>query len=377
MKVTSEQELAEAIRGANGPLRVQGGGTRDVGRPVAGEVLEVAISGVVLYEPGALTLVVGAGTPLAEIEALLATEGQRLAFEPLDFRAVLGTSGVPTIGGAVAANASGPRRIQAGAVRDHALGMRFVDGAGRVIRNGGRVMKNVTGYDLVKLMAGSWGTLGVISEVSLKVQPAPEAVITLSGRAGDAAQAVALMSAALGSPFDVTGAAARKDGAVRIRLEGHEASVRYRAQALIDGPLAGFEAVLSNPGAPDAWAGIAALAPFAATRGDLWRISLRPGDAPGLLAGIGALGSDWVLDWGGGLIWLATAEGVDTGEAARAIRAALAPLGGHATLIRAGARARAQVEVFQPQPAPLAAISRGLKQKFDPRGILNPGLMGF
>ncbi|MCB1396183.1 MAG: glycolate oxidase subunit GlcE, partial [Rhodobacteraceae bacterium] len=236
---------------------------------------------------------------------------------------------------------------------------------------------NVTGYDLVKLMAGSWGTLGVISEVSLKVQPAPEAVITLSGRAGDPAQAVALMSAALGSPFDVTGAAALKDGAVRIRLEGREASVRYRAQALIDGPLAGFEAVLSDPGALDSWAEVATLAAFAATTQDLWRISLRPGDAPGFLHTVGAVTGDWVLDWGGGLIWLAVSDGVDTGEAARAIRAALAPLGGHATLIRAGARARAQVEVFQPQPAPLAAISRGLKQKFDPRGILNPGLMGF
>ncbi len=173
----------------------RGGGTRSVGRPVTGDVVQTGgLSGISLYEPGALTLVVKAGTPLAEIEAALEAEGQRLPFEPMDHRGLLGTDGTPTIGGVVASNASGPRRIQVGACRDFMLGVRFVDGQGTVIKNGGRVMKNVTGYDLVKLLCGSWGTLGVLSEVSLKVLPKPGSAATLTLHGLDVAQAVAAMS---------------------------------------------------------------------------------------------------------------------------------------------------------------------------------------
>ena len=175
-----DPKLAEALRGAVEPVGVRGGGTRPVGRLGDMHVVETGgLSGIRLYEPAALTLVAGAGTPLSVVEAALAAEGQRLAFEPADWRGLLGTQGVPTLGGTVAANVSGPRRVQAGACRDALLGVRFVDGTGAVVKNGGRVMKNVTGYDLARLMAGSWGTLGVLTEVSLKVQPRPETAATL------------------------------------------------------------------------------------------------------------------------------------------------------------------------------------------------------
>lgn len=373
MRIESETDLAEAVKGANGPLRIKGGGTRDVGAPVVGEVLEVGIIGVTLYEPGALTLVVGAGTPLAEIETLLEAEGQRLAFEPMDHRVLLGTSGVPTIGGAVAANVSGPRRIQSGAARDFTMGARFVDGAGRLVKNGGRVMKNVTGYDLVKLMAGSWGTLGVLSELSLKVQARPEVQASLVAEGLSPAQAVGKLSAALGSPFDVTGAAHLVGGRTQVRLEGLAGAVAYRSKALQDGPLAGFELV---EGAASAafWAEVRDVAPFAGTGAAVWKVSVKPGDAPGLLDSLGARVSDAVLDWGGGLMWLAVPDTGDCG--AEVLRGEIAKLGGHATLVRARAETRAAVPVFQPEPAPIAALNRQIKAKFDPRGILNPGLMG-
>lgn len=378
MKVTSEIELAGALAGAVGPVKVQGGGTRDIGAPVAGEVLEVGISGVDLYEPGALTLVVGAGTAVAEIEALLAGEGQRLAFEPMDHRALLGTEGVPTIGGVVAANVSGPRRIQAGAARDFTLGARFVDGAGRVIKNGGRVMKNVTGYDLVKLMAGSWGTLGVLTEVSLKVQAVPETEATLVGRGLSLAEGVAALARALGSPYDITGAAHLDldGGTTMVRLEGLQGMVDYRATALLGAGFEGWERVDAEASAA-LWRDLRDVTPFAGGAAPVWRVSLKPSDAPAFSQALMAAGlvHRGIWDWGGGLGWLELAEaGHDAG--ATALRAALAPLGGHATLVRAPVETRARVDVFQSQSAPLAALSRGIKQKFDPRGILNPGLMG-
>lgn len=375
MTPRNENELAEVIRAASGPLRVQGGGTRDVGAPVDGEVLSTAgLSGVTLYEPGAMTLVAGAGTPVADLETLLAGEGQRLAFEPSDLRGLLGTSGGSTIGGVVATGASGPRRIQAGAVRDFCLGVRFVDGAGRVLKNGGRVMKNVTGYDLVKLMAGSWGSLGVMSEVSLKVMAIPETETTLVGEGLSPADAVAAMSAALGSPFDITGAA-HLEGKTCIRIEGLKASVAYRARALADDVLLGFQPVDATASAA-LWAGIRDVQVFAGAKGAVWRVSVKPTDGPRLVHALGDLAREAVFDWGGGLVWLRVDETRDGDAGAAAIRAALAPIGGHATLLRATADTRARVAVFQPEPAPVAALSRGLRHKFDPRGILNPGLMG-
>ena len=379
MEAASEKELAEALAGAAGPLRIVGGGTRDLGRPVAGEALSVAgLSGITLYEPGALTLVARAGTPLAEVEAALAAENQRLAFEPMDHRVLLGTSGAPTIGGVVAGNISGPRRVQAGACRDFLLGVRFVDGAGRILKSGGRVMKNVTGYDLVKLLAGSWGTLGVLSEVSFKVQAIPEAEATLILRGLDVRAGVAAMCRAFATPHDVSGAAHAPAGVLEgealtlLRLEGSAASLRARAAALGGD---GGELVERQASA-DLWRRIRDVAPFAGRAGAVWRVSVKPTDAPALLAALerGGLEHAALLDWGGGLLWLLVAEEGDAGAAA--IRGAVAQLGGHARLERAGAETRARLPVFQPQPARLAALEAGIRARFDPRGILNPGLMG-
>lgn len=367
MQPLNEAELADAIRDAGGPLVVRGGGTRPVGRPGAGAVLSVAgISGISLYEPGALTLVAAAGTPLAAVEAALAEGGQRLPFEPMDHRALLGTTGEPTLGGMVAANASGPRRVQAGACRDSLIGVRFVDGRGAVIKNGGRVMKNVTGLDLVKLMAGSWGTLGVLTEVAFKLLPRPETEATLVFEGLDDTRAVAAMSAALGSPYEVTGAAHLPDGRTVLRQEGFARSVEYRAGALA-GHLAGFGTCARlGPGESAAlWAGVRDVAPFHGAAGDVWRLSVKPSDAPALVT---RAGGQALYDWGGGLVWLRMPEGCD-------LRAILGPMRGHATLIRASTETRARIAPFHPEPAPVAALAEGLRHRFDPRGILNPGLM--
>lgn len=375
MTPETEGELAEIIKWADGPLRIEGGGTRPLGRASNGARLNTSgLSGIRLYEPGALTLVAGAGTPLAEIEEALATEGQRLAFEPMDHRGLLGTKGIPTLGGVVAANVSGPRRIQAGACCDFMLGVRFVDGRGRVIRNGGRVMKNVTGYDLVKLMAGSYGTLGVLTEVALKVLPTPRCsgVLRLEGLRD--AEAIAALSRALGSPYEVTGAthlqAGESDAPLTlIRLEGSEASVAYRAgelQSLLAG--AGAFSLDTDPDrvASD-WAYVRDVGPYQGRAGDVWRLSVKPTAAPAVVADLP--GTQALFDWGGGLIWLLVPEAANL--AAPEIHAAVAARGGHAMRVR-GDRSHAG---FAPLPAPVAALQHGLRGKFDPRGILNPGLM--
>ena len=363
----NEAELAEAVAGATGPLRIVGGGTRPIGRPVAGEVLSVAgLSGISLYEPGALTIVAAAGTPLAEIEAALAAEGQMLPFEPMDHRALLGTDGTPTIGGVVAANVSGPRRVQAGACRDSLIGVRFVDGEGRVLKNGGRVMKNVTGYDLVKLMAGSYGTLGVLSEVSFKVLPRTGGQATLKAVGLSNEAAVRAMAAALGSPFEVSGAAHHAgSGTTWLRLEGFESSVDYRTGQLLERLAAHGD--WARDDAAGTWAAVRDVSAFAGQTGDVWRVSAKASDAPGLVARAEA--EDAIFDWGGGLIWLRVPAGTD-------LRARLGAFGGHATLIRADEATRAAIPVFQPEDSPLRALAEGLRRQFDPKGILNPGLMG-
>ena len=365
---TTEQSIVDAVASAQGPLAIRGGGTRTVGRPVVGELLDVSgLSGVTLYEPGALTIVAQAGTPVSEIEATLAAENQRLAFEPYDLTGLLGTAGSSTIGGVIATNASGPRRIMAGAARDFALGVRFVDGAGQVIKNGGRVMKNVTGYDLVKLMCGSWGTLGVLTEVSLKVLPSVEAELTLVLDGVDASTAVAAMSRALGSPFEVSGAA-WIGGQVWLRLEGFEASVAYRAGQL-KALLADFGDVAEL--AAD-WSAVRDAKPLAAATG-IWRISVKPGNGPAVLD-VAPEACTTLMDWGGGLIWVGQTDG-DVSATHAILQTKVAQLGGHATLIKGPEAVRAAVPVFQPETPGVAALSSALRQRFDPRGILNPGLM--
>jgi glycolate oxidase FAD binding subunit len=366
MTPQTEAELAAIITAADGPLRIEGGGTRPVGGATNGaRVSTSAMRGIELYEPGALTLVARAGTALEEVEAVLAREGQRLAFEPMDHRGLLGTAGTPTIGGVVAANVSGPRRVQVGACRDFLLGVRFVDGAGRIVKNGGRVMKNVTGYDLVKLMAGSYGTLGVLTEVALKVLPAPPSAATIALHGLDDAQAVRALSQALGSPFEISGAAHLPGKATLLRIEGFAASVAYRAGRLaaLLTPF-GAAAVEDDPDAVAAtWRDIRDVAAFHGREGDVWRLSVKPSDAPGIVAAL--RGVEALYDWGGGLVWLLAPPGHG-----HAIRKAVDAKGGHATRVRG-----AWPEAFHPLPAPVAALQAGLRQRFDPRGLLNPGLM--
>ncbi|MDQ2067435.1 FAD-binding protein [Xinfangfangia sp. CPCC 101601] len=356
MRPETEAELAEIVAGAAGPLAIQGGGTRRIGG-AEGAVLETSgLSGVVLYEPAALTLVVRAGTPLAEVEALLAGERQRLAFEPLDMRQVLGRTGVSTIGGVVAANASGPRRVQSGAARDALIGVRFVSGRGEVVKSGGRVMKNVTGYDLVKLMAGSHGTLGVLSELSFKLQAQPEVEATLILEGLDDGPGLAALRRALGSPFDVSGVA-RVSGRSVVRLEGLAGSVAYRVGQL-RAVLPGDVSVVEGEASAEIWRNVRDLAPLQGPEGDLWRISCLPTHAAELAA---AMGGTVLFDRAGGQVSMVLPEG--QGEA---LQKALAGRGQAILLRGAGALpfARSSAEVL--------ALSAGLKSAFDPKALFNP-----
>ena len=378
----AEVAIAEEVHAAHAagtPLEIKGGGTRlALGRPVQAEksISTAGLSGISLYDPGALTLVAGAGTPVSEIEAALAAEGQRLPFEPMDHRGLLGTKGEPTIGAVAAMNNSGPRRIQAGAARDAMLGVRFIDGRGDVIRNGGRVMKNVTGYDLVKLMAGSWGILGVLTEIAFKVLPAPEASATVALSGLDDARAVAALSAALGSPYDVNGAAHLPGRSLTIiRVEGFEAQVKHRAPALAALLKSyGSASIIEGAESDMLWRWARDAEPFHGGDDAVWRVSVKPTEGPQLVAVLKGQGDfDAFYDWGGGLVWLKTPDAGDAGAAA--IRAETRARDGHATLVRASAATRASVDVFEPQAAAVAALAERVRREFDPKGILNPGRM--
>jgi glycolate oxidase FAD binding subunit len=379
-------DVAEIVATHSRALEPVGGGVlRDVGHELDADVLALdALEGLIAYEPEELVLTALAGTPLATVEPALAARAQRLAFEPPDFGALLGVSRPRTLGGILSANLAGSRRVSAGAARDHFLGCEAVTGRGERFKAGGRVVKNVTGYDVPKLLAGSWGTLVVLTSVTLRVAPLPETERTLVVPSATADAAVAVMGAALGSPHDVSAAAFDAERGCLLRIEGFAASVDARGAALERMLRAAPERGGAAAPAGDArqrrgdvatvdadesralWAeigGARALARWPV----VWRISVPPTDAPRVLAILAP--ERYLLDWGGGLIFAA----FSTVDAAR-VRGALRE--GHATLFKAPREARAANAVFQPQPTALAAAARRVKHAFDPDGRLSPGRLG-
>lgn len=391
----SEEGIATVVRAMateRASLAVIGGGTRSgLGNSVrADRVLSTRrLSGIVSYNPAEMTVSALAGTPLAEIEAALAENRQMLSFEPMDHRPIFATSGEPTIGGVFAANVSGPRRIVAGAARDSLLGVRFVNGRGDAIKAGGRVMKNVTGLDLVKLLAGSHGTLGILTEVTFRVLPKPPASETVVVSGLNDAEAAAVMAEAMAQTVEVSGAAhlaesvrgrfiggCLPDGAATVlRLEGLQASVAIRAEKLSKA-LERFGAVsrLDAEQTATLWSEIRDVKPYAdGSDRPLWRVSVAPSAGHQLVAALRLqTGVDAFYDWQGGLVWLR----MEADPEAALVRRYIKALGsGHATLVRASDGFRATIPSFEPQPAPVALLSERVREKFDPQRIFNPGRM--
>jgi glycolate oxidase FAD binding subunit len=401
LKVRDAADVEQAVRAAidsEQPLEIVGHGTkRRIGQPMATNALLdlSALSAVKAYEPNELIITVEAGAPLADVKSLIDSKNQQFAFEPVDTAALLGTPRHGTIGGMIGAGFAGPRRIKVGGARDHLLGAHAVSGFGDSFKTGGRVVKNVTGYDLCKLLAGSWGTLAVMTEVTIKVMPKPEAERTLLLRGLDEVTANRAMTAALGSPFDVSGAAHLPHSALRadrdglgewvsdrqpvtlLRLEGIAASVNHRAIALSE-LLAPFGATeeLREDVSEAAWVAVRDCAPFAAGGAlgawPVWRIVCPPASGGALGKALAhATGGDMIYDWGGGLIWAALPPRPDAQAAL--LRPRVAAAGGHATLIRATEEVRREVDVFHPQPPGLASLSERVRHSFDPKQILNRG----
>jgi glycolate oxidase FAD binding subunit len=403
LKVRDAKDVEEVVRAAiagEQPLEIVGHGSkRLIGQPMATNALLdlSALNAVTSYEPNELIITVQAGAPLADVKSLIDSKNQQFAFEPIDTAPLLGTPGLGTIGGMIGAGLAGPRRIKAGGARDHLLGAHGVSGFGESFKAGGRVVKNVTGYDLCKLLAGSWGTLAVITEVTLKVMPRPESERTLALRGLDAVAANRAMTAALGSPFDVTGGAHLPGSALRadigelsglgapgqavtlLRLEGIVASAAHRAAALAK-LLAPFGAaqIVEDAASAAVWSSVRDVLPFAAGGAlgawPVWRIVCPPA-AGGVLGEQLArdTGGEVIYDWGGGLIWAALPPKPDAQAAL--VRLRVNAVGGHAMLVRAPDEIRRNVDVFHPQPAGVAALSERVRQSFDPRSVLNRGRM--
>ncbi|MBV8937483.1 MAG: glycolate oxidase subunit GlcE [Alphaproteobacteria bacterium] len=391
--------VGEALASGEPLELIAGGSKRGLGRPLQlPRSLDLSgITGIRDYQPSELVLTAAAATPIEEIETALAAAGQMLAFEPPDWGTLLGLPASAahrrTLGGVLACNLSGPRRIKAGAARDYFLGFRGVSGRGEVFKAGGKVVKNVTGYDLCKLLAGSYGTLAAIEEVTIKVLPQPETVCTILLCGLDAASAGQRLRQALASPNEVSGAVYIEDsstlglalvsaltGIAAVRLEGPFSSVIFRREQLLAELASDCETNLLYDKASTAfWQAIRDVRPLAESEDRvIWRVSVAPSRGPELGEGIArSLDTKWYLDWAGGLIWVAIA-GADDGGAAvvrAAIRGADGRGTGHATLIKGSPELRRSIAVFEPQPAPLASLAVRIKEAFDPRRILNPGRM--
>jgi len=392
----SERELQRFIADAahaRRPLEIIGAGTkRTMGRPVnqALTISTTSLSGIKVYEPTELVMSARAGTTLARIEQALAEKGQILAFEPIDLGPVLGSpAGSGTIGAVFATNLSGSRRVMAGGARDHLLGIEAVTGTGQAFRGGGRVMKNVTGYDMCRAVSGSWGTLAVMSTVTFKVLPRPERTATLVALGLDDASGIEALCAALGTPFEVSGAihlqaplAARlrhaglrttQKSITAVRIETFSSSLRYRLDRLKQA-LAVYGDIheLNDESSQAFWAELQQLSVLQGSTAPLWRISTAPKSGPAVVAAITRyMDCKAFYDWSGGLVW---AEVLDTADAGAAdIRRVIASHGGHATLVRAAPAVRAAVDVFQPVEQGLVEITRGIKAVFDPHDVLNRG----
>lgn len=382
------EEIRDAVRWAlasREPLEVIGGGTkRDVGEPrQTAYALDLsADAGIIVYEPEELVLTVRPGTSMAELDEALGEAGQMLAFEPPRLGPLLGSGTEPTFGGTFGSNLAGPRRVSAGAVRDHMLGITAVSGRGEIFKAGGRVVKNVTGYDLARALAGSWGTLAVAAELTVKTLPRPETELTLVLAGHEARAAAAAMSRAMGSSGDVSAAAHLPAGiaagphdgrtaATLLRLEGFGPSVTARAEALeqlLGGGIRRMEAEASR----DLWRAIRDVDPFVGTDGAVWRVSVAPTAGPAV-AEAAPTGSRLFFDWAGGLLWI-EAPAVGDAGAAR-LRTAVNDAGGHATLLRAPLAIRATVSTFHPPSNGLVKLGDRLRIGFDPEAILNPNRM--
>ena len=393
ISIESEAQLADVVAATSDPLDIAGRGTkRGFGRPVTlpRTVSLGGFAGITAYEPAELVLDAKAGTLVSEITTLLTQSRQELAFEPPDLGPLLGEAAHSgSIGGAIACNLAGPRRIRAGGARDHLLGFSAVSGRGEIFKAGGRVVKNVTGYDLCKLLAGSFGTLAVMTSLSIKVLPAPEKIRTLLLVGLDRPAAWDAMTKALSSGHEVSAAAyvpAALIGSLAepllgsgasvtaLRLEGPPRSVEDRMTAL-RAMLGGKTEELHTTNSGTFWRGIGDVRPFVDDTRAVWRISVPPQGGLGIATAVEAIpGADIFFDWGGGLAWAAVPDTVQA--SADVIRAAVAGAGGgHATLVRAAPATRMAVAPFQPLPPALAALEARIKQTFDPKNILNPGRM--
>lgn len=374
--VTSENQVLDAVRAARAdktPLEIVSGGTRrGVGRPLNLPLLDVSgLSGIVQYEPEELILTVRPATPLAEIIPVLAEKGQRLGFDPADWSRVLGSNGTATLVGALSCDASGSCKMRHGGARDSLLGFRGVNGLGESFRAGSKVVKNVTGFDLPKLVCGAFGTLAVLTELTFRVYPKPSHHMTLcladvTPEEGFAALRKIALSALEPAGLGYLPASMMLgvgQGAALIKLEGAAAPLEEKI-AMAHGLLGdGLTRIPDDP-----FTSIGCGDRFAAIEGDIWRVFIAPSHAPQVVKDLKV--EHWLGDWAGGVIWLAARP-----EDATHIRAVAQAANGQAMLLRASAEARAALGVFAPQAPALAALSRAVQAAFDPLGLFNPGRM--